>query len=61
MNKIYHILKTYQFNPAKYRKTCVKKISKESSEFIMKKLYKTMIEPYHFKAYFDTLDKKCSL
>lgn len=29
----------YQFNPVEYRKTCVKKISKEASEFIMKKLY----------------------
>lgn len=29
----------YQFDPVEYRKTCVKKISKESSEFIMKKLY----------------------
>ncbi|MSN95894.1 restriction endonuclease [Campylobacter sp. FMV-PI01] len=29
----------YQFDPVEYRIACVKKISKEASEFIMKKLY----------------------
>lgn len=29
----------YQYDPVEYRKTCVKKISKEAADYIMKKIY----------------------